>query len=75
MSRARNAKAARVAPAAFANYYHCNGPTHPRLVDGRAQVPRSAVNWLLDAAVYLRDGDRARARLAALRGLRAMRRA
>jgi len=35
---------------------------------------RSAQNWLLDAAVYAFDGDRVKARMAALRGVLALER-
>jgi hypothetical protein len=33
---------------------------------------RAAEHWLLDAAIYAQDGDIARARAAALRGLDAL---
>ena len=42
----------------------------------RASTPqapkRSAMNWFLDAATYVDDGDQVNARLAAQRGLRAL---
>jgi len=37
-----------------------------------ARYQRSAFNWLLDSATYLRDGDGESARLAARRALRAL---
>ena len=37
-------------------------------------VPRTAEHWFLDAAIFARDGDYENARLAARRGLRALRR-
>lgn len=43
---------------------------HPNRSCTAPQPQRSAANWLLDAACYLRDGDRANARIAAARALR-----
>jgi len=68
MRRPKKTKAARREPAAFGKRHNIrinsNRPTH---------LPqRSAVNWLLDSAAYMHDGDPERAKLAALRGLRAI---
>jgi hypothetical protein len=39
---------------------------------GKQSLHRSADQWFLDAAVYVRDGDAVNARAAALRGLKAL---
>ena len=68
MRPATKAKAARVGPAASVKRYN---RFHNRTL-GRSPLQRSAMNWLSDSATYLSDGDGERARLAALRGLRAI---
>lgn len=68
MRRPDKTKATGSEPAAF-------GKRHNIRVDSnrRPRLPqRFAFNWLLDSATYIHDGDSDRAKLAALRGLRAI---
>lgn len=68
MKRPNKPKAARREPAAFGEYQN----TRTNLSPARRLPQRSAFNWLLDSATYIHDGDQERARMAAMRGLRAI---
>lgn len=74
MRSPRKAKAARVGPAASVKRDSRPRQHKPR-PPIRQRFQRSAVNWLLDAATFARDGDGAAAFLAACRALRVLRRA
>jgi len=74
MARTRNRPRKRSAPGRGgprARVLH-QADWHPDSNGEPPRYQRAAEHWLLDAATYLRDGDRERARLAARRALRAL---
>jgi hypothetical protein len=71
MGRQRKAKAAELETRA-ARKQKTRKPNSHTSGNGAQASERSAANWLLDATTYARDGDRANARAAALRGLDAL---